>query len=81
MIISIIGRSTPAKKDDAGQGTLYAAIDTAIRMGLFSLMASDDCSPKKVDELASRTGAEPALLSELPSTPNQRHLQVSGRHC
>ncbi|KAL2219261.1 o-methyltransferase [Thermoascus aurantiacus ATCC 26904] len=55
------------------EGTLYAAIDTAIRMGLFSLMASDDCSPKKVDELASRTGAEPALLSRI-----MKHLATMG---
>lgn len=49
-------------------------------MGLFSLMAEKDGIAKKVDELASIAGADPALLSGLLGTPDQRGLQVSERY-
>ncbi|KAL1964902.1 hypothetical protein VTN77DRAFT_6255 [Rasamsonia byssochlamydoides] len=47
------------------QATLYAAIDTAISIGIFPLMAEQNASPKTVGWLAAIAKVDPELLSRI----------------
>ncbi|KAL4982245.1 S-adenosyl-L-methionine-dependent methyltransferase [Aspergillus falconensis] len=54
------------------ESTSYAALETAVALGLFNALGTNDES-KTVAELAKATGAEPALLGRL-----MKHLAAMG---
>jgi hypothetical protein len=45
----------------ASQSTLYAAVETGVDLGLFTILSKDE-KPKTAAELANATGADPVLL-------------------
>ncbi|KAL2812683.1 S-adenosyl-L-methionine-dependent methyltransferase [Aspergillus cavernicola] len=54
------------------ESTSYAAIETAVALGLFTAIGTDD-TPRSVAELVESTGADPALLGRLT-----KHLAAMG---
>lgn len=46
------------------QSTIYAAIETGVDLGLFTILSRDD-TPKSATMLAEATGADPLMLCKL----------------
>ncbi|GKZ49885.1 hypothetical protein AbraIFM66951_002594 [Aspergillus brasiliensis] len=54
------------------QSTLYAALETAVDLGVFTVLSQDD-KPKTADRLAAVTGADPTMLARI-----LKHLAAMG---
>ncbi|PWY79169.1 o-methyltransferase [Aspergillus heteromorphus CBS 117.55] len=54
------------------QSSLYAALETAVDLGVFPALSKDD-SPKTAAELAAATGADPTMLARI-----LKHLNANG---